>query len=225
MSVMQGQSRVRSQLYAALASAFCKPEAAWAGEESLAQTLRRAASAINIEALEQPADEVVRSMEVCSDEVEQAVRTLEIEYNRLFVGPGPPQAPPYESFYRDSWGLVTGPSARDVERRYAEAGLGLAPDHHDLPDHVATELGFMAYLALQEAEADDEERQAWVERERSFLRDHLKVWLPLLCQRVQEASQHPFYTAVAELTETFVSLDVAWSETCHKSQFEGAIGQ
>jgi TorA maturation chaperone TorD len=132
---------------------------------------------------------------------------LEIEYNRLFVGPGRLQAPPYESVYRDSRGLVMGPAARDVERRYAEAGLALAPEHRDLPDHIATELGFMAYLAMREAEAKDEERRTWRERERSFLQDHLGVWLPLFCRRVKEASQHPFYTALAELTVTFVNLD------------------
>jgi DMSO reductase family type II enzyme chaperone len=205
---MGRQACLCSQLYAALAQAFCKPEAAAAEEGSLAQTLRGAAVAINAASLERKADEAVGSLEIFGDHADQALLALEMAYNRLFVGPGRPQAPPYESFYRDRWGLLMGPPARDVERRYAEAGLAMAPDHRDLPDHVATELGFMAYLALQEAEARDEERRAWQERERSFLRDHLSVWLPHFCRRVKEAGQHPFYTALAELTETFVSLDV-----------------
>ena len=60
----------------------------------------------------------------------------------------------------------------------------------------------------EEAEAQDEDTLAWLDRERTFLRDHLTVWLPRFCQRVREASQHPFYAALAELTMTFVSLDV-----------------
>jgi DMSO reductase family type II enzyme chaperone len=218
-------SRIRSELYAALAQAFCKPEAASGGENSLADTVRGAAVAVNAGRLERIADEAVRSLEICGDQAEQALRTLEAAYNHLFVGPGHPQAPPYESFYRDRGGLVMGPSAREVERRYAEAGLAVAPEHRDLPDHIATELGFMAYLAMQEAEAKDEERRMWRDRGRLFLQDHLGVWLPLFCRRVKEASQHPFYTALAELTETFVSLDMDRSETRYESQPEGAIGQ
>jgi TorA maturation chaperone TorD len=210
-----------------LAHAFCKPEAPSGEDEghSLIQILERAALTLDAQALGPAVERVVGALEITQSQTEQALRALEIEYNRLFVGPGRPQAPPYESCYRDKWGLVMGRSARDVERRYAEAGLELAPDHRDLPDHVATELGFMAYLATREAEAKDEERQLWVEREHLLLRDHLTVWLPLFCQRVKEASQHPFYTALAELTDTFVSLDLQWSETCHESQPEEATGQ
>ena len=83
----------------------------------------------------------------------------------------------------------------------------------DLPDHVATELGFMAHLASQEAEAQPRDALAWLDRERAFLRDHLVVWLPRFCQRVREASRHPFYSALAELTVTFVNLDMEWIET------------
>jgi DMSO reductase family type II enzyme chaperone len=153
------------------------------------------------------ADALIGSLEIPETQAEQALRTLEIEYNRLFVGPGRPQAPPYESVYRDPRGLVMGPTARDVERRYAEAGLALAPDYHDLPDHVAMELGFMAYLTMQEAEAQGKDVRVWLEKERTFLRDHLIVWLPRFCQRVREKSQHPFYATLAELTMTFVNLD------------------
>lgn len=207
---MEVQTSIRSRLYAALAQAFRKPEAASEEneEDSLTQVLQQAAVAFDAQALGQIADELIGSLEIPEDQAEQALRTLEIEYNRLFVGPGRPQAPPYESVYRDPRGLVMGPAARAVERRYAEAGLALEPGYHDLPDHVATELGFMAYLATQEAEAQDEDTLAWLDRERTFLRDHLTVWLPRFCQRVRKASQHPFYAALAELTMTFVSLDV-----------------
>jgi DMSO reductase family type II enzyme chaperone len=214
----------RSQLYAALAQAFSKPEVGSAEKASLTETLWGAAVAVSAEHLERIADETVSSLEICDDQAEQALQALEMAYNRLFVGPGPPEAPPYESFYRDKWGLLLGPSARDVERQYAEAGLGLTPDHRDLPDHIATELGFMAYLAMEEANAKAEERRTWRQRERLFLRDHLGVWLPLLCRRVEEASQHPFYTALAALTETFVRLDADEFETCYDSQPAGAMG-
>lgn len=225
---------VRSQLYTALAQAFCKPEAAPEEperneEDSLAWVLRQAALAFDAQVLGRMADELVRSLEIPDklgfSEETRFLLELEIEYNRLFVGPERPQTPPYESVYCDPSGLVMGPTARDVQQRYAEAGLTLVPDHHDLPDHVATELGFMAYLAAQRAEAQGEDALAWLDREHTFLRDHLIVWLPRFCQRVREESRHPFYAALAELTMTFVSLDVQWIEAtlCEQTR-EGATG-
>lgn len=224
---MGGQARLRSQLYAALAQAFHQPEMSTGkyGEYSLIQLLQRSAPTLDAEALGPAVERLIGALEITQGQAEQALHALEIEYNRLFVGPGRPQAPPYESFYRDRWGVLMGPSARDVERRYARAGLTVKPDHHDLPDHVATELGFMAYLVMREGEAKGEERRVWLDRQRSFLRDHLSVWLPLLCRRVKEASRHPFYTALAELTETFMSLEMQWAQTCYASQPQGAIGE
>ena len=221
---MEEQASIRSQLYTALAHAFCKPEELEGDEEdSLAQVLRQAAIAFGAQAVGQAADAVAGSLEIPEDQAKQALHTLEIEYNRLFVGPGRPQASPYESVYRDPRGLVMGPAVQDVERRYAEAGLALAPDHHDLPDHVATELGFMAYLSMQEAEAQGEDLLAWLHRERTFLRDHLTVWLPRFCQQVQEVSRHPFYAALAELATTFVSLDAQRIEAVLCKQTRGGV--
>ena len=68
----------------------------------------------------------------------------------------------------------------------------------------------MAYLSLQEAKAQGQDATAWLDRERAFLRDHLTVWLPCFCRRVREASRHPFYSTLAELTITFVNLDMEW---------------
>lgn len=212
---MWPEAHTRAQLYGALAQAFVKPEAASGeGQDSLVRVLHQAALALDAEPLGRLVEQVVGSLEIPEgSDLAETVRTLEIEYNRLFVGPARPLAPPYESVYRDAQGLVMGPTAREVERRYAEAGLGLAPDHHDLPDHVATELGFMAYLTSQQSEAQPQDALTWLDRERTFLRDHLAVWLPRFCQRVREASRHPFYADLAELMVTFVHLDVEWIET------------
>jgi DMSO reductase family type II enzyme chaperone len=214
---MNERACFRGQMYAALAQCFCKPELASAGEngtDSLAHTLQQAAVAFDEPALGQIVADLLRTLEIPGDEeqVEQALRELEIEYNRLFVGPGHPQNPPYESVFRHPRGFtrsgVIEAVVQDVVRHYAQAGLGLASNYHDLPDHVATELGFMAYLAMQEAEADDNEKAVWVERERAFLREHLGAWLPRFCRQVWETSRHPFYVTLAQLTSAFVSLDV-----------------
>lgn len=202
-------STIRSQLYAALAVAFRKPQAALEadGAASLAQVIGELATTLDGPALQSPAEALASALETPEEQAAQALRDLEVEYNRLFFGPARPEAPPYESVWRDPQGLVMGPAAQAVQQQYAEAGLALAPDYHDLPDHLATELGFMAYLAAQQVDSEGDERLAWMEQQRVFLQQHLVVWLPPFCQRVRQTSRHPFYAALAELTMTFVNLD------------------
>ena len=210
---MGDQAYVRSRMYAALALAFRKPElASEEGEHSLTQTLQQVAACLGVGALGEIADELARSLEAPEEpdfpEETQFLQALEVEYNRLFVGPGRPEAPPYESVYRDPRGQVLGAATQDVVQKYAEAGLAPEPDHHDLPDHVATELGFMAYLALRESGSWGTDVSTWSERARTFLQEHLAAWLPAFCVRVLNESRHPFYVALARLTGTVVSLDM-----------------
>jgi TorA maturation chaperone TorD len=65
----------------------------------------------------------------------------------------------------------------------------------------------MAYLTWQEAQAGPDGGAVWREREHSFLTEHLSVWLPRFCRRVKDASRHPFYVAVADLTRAFIEFD------------------
>jgi DMSO reductase family type II enzyme chaperone len=206
---MTEQAHFCSQLYAVLAVAFRKPQAALEtdGAASLAQVIGELAAALDGPALQSPAEALAAALEVSEAQAAQALHDLEAEYNRLFFGPARPETPPYESVWRDPQGRVMGPAAHAVQQQYAEAGLALAPDYHDLPDHLATELGFMAYLAAQQVDSEGDDQLAWVERQRVFLQQHLVVWLPPFCQRVRQVSRHPFYAALAELTMTFVSLD------------------
>lgn len=207
---MSPEAYARSGMYAALSLAFRPPQAAPDDREngSLADLLLQTAGELD-SGLNALAEKAVDALHVEAGQNGEALRALEIAYNRLFVGPGRPLAPPYESLYRDPGGLVMGPSAQAVQACYAEAGIALGPDYHDLPDHVAAELGFMAYLTVEEAEAEDGQAGRWRERQSAFLRQHLAAWLPAFCERVRAAGQHPFYPAVADLAQAFVSWDCA----------------
>jgi TorA maturation chaperone TorD/Fe-S-cluster-containing hydrogenase component 2 len=134
---------------------------------------------------------------------------LEVEYARLFVGPGRPVAHPYESVYRE--GRVMGDCTLAVRQSYVTEGL--APQGHSLPDHVAVELEFMAHLARQEAEAwergDEEEVRACLRRQEAFLGEHLGRWLPRFCQQVLASEAHSFYANLAQRTWEHVAQDIA----------------
>jgi DMSO reductase family type II enzyme chaperone len=143
------------------------------------------------------------------------LESLRNEYDRLFEGPGHVQVPPYESVHRKDVsemerGLLMGTATLDARRRYAEAGLAIAPDFTDLPDHIAVELEFMCYLCAKEAEAGGWEKDGvFVTAERDFLRDHLKQWLPEWTQKVSDCSRVQFYRDLAKLTLEFVASEMA----------------
>ena len=75
-----------------------------------------------------------------------------------------------------------------LQHEYAAAGLELSSD--ELPDHVSVELEYMSYLCgleLKAAEHQVELRPLIIDRQRTFLSDHLCRWLPGLTERVAVA--------------------------------------
>ncbi len=141
----------------------------------------------------------------------QLLRSLKEEYVRLFEGPGHMQVAPYESVHRKDVpeierGLVMGPSTVDARRRYAEAGLAIAKDFTDLPDHIAVELEFMYYLCAREAEAGGRGNDGeFMSAQKEFLRDHLLKWIPEFGTAVVNTSNVRFYRDLARLTLAYVA--------------------
>ena len=134
---------------------------------------------------------------------------LEIEYNRLFVGPGHVPCPPYESVYRKDRplmerGLVMGPSTIDVQKRYAKAGLEKSRDFKDLPDHIAVELEFMKYLCIREAEEGPEK---WRIMQAEFLKYHIKPWYMEFLDCVKRHGSG-FYAILADELEKFLKEEI-----------------
>jgi TorA maturation chaperone TorD len=129
-------------------------------------------------------------------------------HNRLFVGPLPPLAHPYESVYRTPEARLMGEVTTQVRRAYAEAGLAIAEECRQLPDHLTIELEFMAFLANEEANAleqrNDDLACAILERQAAFLRDHLTRWVPEFSHRVVSAGESDFYSTAATTLAAFV---------------------
>ena len=129
---------------------------------------------------------------------EIVVEALRAEHARLFVGPAPPPCPPYESVYRDGEGgnpgKVLGPSTHAVVGWYRQYGLGLDPNWPDLPDHLSTELEFVAHLLEKgETEACEE-----------FLEEHLREWGDAFLADVEKETDEPYYEALARSTRTAI---------------------
>jgi TorA maturation chaperone TorD len=190
-----------------LARGFSYPDAGWVATlldgqwpEVLAEVL---------EPLGLSAEGVRRAIETLPEELEVALQTLQVEYTYLFINAVPRvPAPPYASAYT-AQGLLMGEPAEAALVAYRQAGLALAEDYHDLPDHIAAELEFLAWLgeqALAAQEAGDEElAQAHAAQHQVFLSEQVRPWLPAFCQRVEQAARLPFYRELARLVEPLLA--------------------
>jgi TorA maturation chaperone TorD len=137
---------------------------------------------------------------------------LLFEFNRLFVGPGRLVAPPYESVYRSEDGLVMGESTVAARSAYAESGLAMRNSLREPEDHIATELEFLLELqnrALSRiTEGSLSELVALMRTQRKFIGDHLLLWIPAFCRRIEEGTRLEYFGALSRLLSTFITQEV-----------------
>jgi TorA maturation chaperone TorD len=155
----------------------------------------------------EPAAEWVRDMRK-EFEADAELEALKVDFSKLFVGPYKLFAAPYGSVYLDSERKMMGDSTLDVKNRYREAGLDIARNFKDAPDHISAELEFMYYLIFKEIEAfsnyDIETAMDYTQKQKSFLEDHLMAWVPEFVNSIIENIENPFYLNLANATEAFL---------------------
>jgi len=138
-----------------------------------------------------------------------ALETLQAEYTRLFIGPGPVVAPPWESVYVSEERLLFQRETFQVRAWYARFDLTVPNLHREPDDHIGLELSFVAHLAelaLRAIQAQEQERfQEALEAQRRFLAEHLLRWGPGWCSSVEAASANEFYSGLALVTRGALS--------------------
>lgn len=213
---MNEKAGLRSRVYAVLSVAFSPPReglGAPGAPQAAVLILREASQALAIAVPERALAAIEEGGRHATMNLAQGgVDELEVEYNRLFVGPGAPRVYPYESLYRGSMSLVMGPSAGEVLQAYRRNGLAITTAFKDLPDHIAVELEFMARLCCEEARAGSAGRVDLALRlkqeQRSFLDAHLASWLPAMCEKVIRETTSTIYRGFAEIAAIFVGWDL-----------------
>lgn len=98
------------------------------------------------------------------------------------------ELPPYEGVFLHERALLGGPRTGAVRQAMAEGGF--SPDESDAePDHVGSELAFLAHLCGAEADAWRDGLDTAAGRiqalQRAFLRLHLLRWLPALVVAIE----------------------------------------
>jgi len=142
--------------------------------------------------------------------VEQLRTELAVDRTRLLRGVkpdyGPP--PPYESVYKGTEAKPLMNISSAVQRIYAEAGVNLPEEVKDRPDFIGIELDYMRFLTEKEAEAwstgDQQEALKILEKERTFLEEHITDWIPRFCEVMFQEAQLDFFKGIAQMTQGFV---------------------
>lgn len=174
------------------------------GGEELARTLPELAKSSQglgreIPQLRQPAQSLAEYAESGPAEFRQ----MGFEFNRLFVGPDSPPAPPYESVYLSPERLVMQEQTLAVRQMYQAENLmivsqGTAPD-----DFIAAELEFAAYLLnrafAESAAGNSANALKYRDLFSSFMQEHPRRWLREFAEIVTENSRHPVFLPVMQV--------------------------
>lgn len=204
-------AQAEGALLSLLAEGFLRPTGELASR--LARGEMRSAYS-EILAGSEPAERAMELLETAESELsscteEEGRLKLEVEYNRLFVGPGVVAAPPYESYFASASerarGRLRGPEEREVARVYRTRGFSVPEEGGELADHVAVELAFLSQLALSEAalwrEGKWQDAEQLQEEAASFRSAHIGRWIASFAALVNESARLSFYPALACLAQ------------------------
>ena len=195
--------QTRMEIYLILADCFRLPDT------GLSEKLGRMSDRIRY--IDSNGLEHVSKMKICLDQ-EEDLDQIKVEYAKLFVGPYNLKAPPYGSVYLETENRVMQESTFDALKLYRSAGLDMAVDFKDAPDHISAELEFMSFLIFKEVEAlsinDIEACYVFNDKQRSFMMRHLGVWISDFLQKIEENAKTEFYLSLGRLTTYFIERDV-----------------
>lgn len=149
-------------------------------------------------------------------DLEEARVDAASDFAALFLGMSADPVAPYESVYTSPEHLLMQDARDEVLAAYRQEGLGYAGTDNLPEDHIGTEFEFMAKLcevevaALEAGDAAEAERLRDVQR--SFIREHLAVWVPQFCDDVEARARTLFYGGLAEVTRQLVASEADWAE-------------
>jgi len=117
---------------------------------------------------------------------------LETEYSRLFILAFPNKpVQPFASYWLESDQSLMGNSTLEIKKMMAEQGIEVAENSGLLPDHIVSELEFLAYLASQD---DEKARQT----QQQLLEQHCARWMPQFIAELKQANPILYYQLAAD---------------------------
>jgi TorA maturation chaperone TorD len=153
------------------------------------------------------------------EEASSEMEKLQLEFTRVFFGPGTPPAPLYESHYRTPESLLMQETTIAKRRYYLDAGL-ISGGKNQIPeDHLAVEMEYLYYLACEAkrhwAAGDDEAAMDSLQESRNFLQQ-CSGWIHQMVEQATEHAGMPEISGMALLTRGLLQDDLqfltAWCD-------------
>lgn len=139
------------------------------------------------------------------------LQSLTTAFTKLFIGPGTPAAPLWESVYLSPKGLLFQQSTLDVRNAYAEEGFRFVGYPAEPDDCLGAELDFVKHLAQRTSDALENEDYArcgqLIDSQISFLEHHLLLWVKEFSNNVQNAEVSQYYEVLSALLVSYLFFD------------------
>lgn len=136
---------------------------------------------------------------------DHAIERVDVEFTKLFVGPGTPAAPPWETLYRADTDVLFGDATFEMKHLLARSGVRATKASHQLEDHIGFELAYLSYnSACFAVEEPGVERIA---REAAFIEEHPLSFVGRLHEKATAASVTGYYAPLIELAWGFLLAD------------------
>ncbi len=133
----------------------------------------------------------------CRNMDERAIRE---EYQGLFIGVSKPEIMPYGSYYLSGF-LMEKPLA-ELRTDLEKLGLSRPEGVIETEDHVASLFEVMRILILS-----PESEEGGLAAQKHFYSVHIRSWIELLCDALDQHPRAVFYKQVSNLTRTFVEIE------------------
>ena len=136
---------------------------------------------------------------------------IQLDFDALFIVPGPKLIFPYESCYScrnidGTFGRLWQEPAQEMYRILQEWELKFAEGWDLIPDHIAVELFFMAHLCHKATESNLMQDEIFMleEWQQNFFKTHLVNWAFDLIRNFQHKAGTDFYVGLVTLLAFFL---------------------
>ncbi len=139
---------------------------------------------------------------------------LRVTHGTVFTHIDSPDAPAYESAYCPGDVFRQAEVMADIAGFYLAHGVAVGGLDRERPDHIATELEFMAFLARKQAHALLELGQDEIEEcehsQRLFLGEHLGCWAQAFAARLQIVGAATPFASIGRLLAQWLATELDW---------------
>jgi TorA maturation chaperone TorD len=127
---------------------------------------------------------------------------MEVEYSRLFILAFPSRpVQPFGSYWLETDQHLFGESTLEIKKMMAEHGIEVTDNTGLLPDHIVSELEFMAYLAGLDDTTTHQTQQ-------ELLEQHLALWTPQFTEALRAANPACHYRLAADFLDQLIAWDM-----------------